>query len=133
LSLVLDCSATLSFLLPDEAAPTGLLDRISNQGAWVPALWKLEVANALSVAVRRQRISIDIRNRLLRALGQFAIRIDGETDNRAWTEIQSLADQHNLTTYDAAYLELSVRRTLPLATRDAKLRAAALTIGPGLI
>jgi predicted nucleic acid-binding protein len=129
LSLVLDCSAALAFLLPDETASHDLLDRIVNGGAFVPSLWRLEVANALSIAVRRKRISRELRNALLENLGRLNIRIDTETDNVAWKATLDFADKFGLTLYDAAYLELSLRRNLPLTTLDKQLREAAFKAG----
>lgn len=131
MSLVLDCSATLAFLLPGEiSAPAlALLDHVAAEGAWVPALWRLEVANALTVAVRRGRIAPPFRNAALRDLGQLGIRTDLETDARAWETTLTLADRHGLTLYDAVYLELAVRRNFALATLDAALRSAVLAEG----
>jgi predicted nucleic acid-binding protein len=129
LSLVLDCSATLAFLLPDETTDQDLLDKIVATGAWVPSLWKLEVANGLSVAVRRRRTTTDIRNRMLEYLGGLDIRTDPQTGDAAWGATLVLADRYGLTLYDAAYLELSLRKNLPLATLDANLHKAAEASG----
>jgi predicted nucleic acid-binding protein len=133
-SLVLDCSATLAFLLPDEAtAPSlALLDHVAAHGAWVPSLWKLEVANALSVAVRRRRLTQPHRNAVLHQLGRLDIQTDPETSAKAWETTLTLADRHGLTLYDAAYLELSVRRFLLLATLDTALHKAAVAEGVGV-
>ena len=53
------------------------------------------------------------------------IQVDSETDGEVWSSTLSVAIRHQLTTYDAAYLELALRRELPLATLDADLRRAA--------
>lgn len=131
MSLVLDSSATLAFLLPDERRPESdaVLDKVVSEGAWVPSLWRLEVANSLSVAVKRGRIRRGYRDKALENLASLDIQIDPATDEMAWTATLGLADQFALTLYDAAYLELSVRRNLPLATLDAALERAARTIG----
>jgi predicted nucleic acid-binding protein len=130
-SLVLDCSATLAWLLDDETtdAVRRVFDIVARDGAWVPSLWRLEVANSLQTAVRRHRITADNRDASLRNLGLHAITTDAETDARAWTTTLQLADRFGLTLYDAAYLELAQRRQLPLATLDQPLRAAATTVG----
>lgn len=133
MSLVLDCSATLALLLPDETASRDLLEKIVAGGAFVPSLWRLEVANALSIAVRRGRISRDIRNELLHNLARLDIRADSETDSAAWRATLNLADRFGLTVYDAAYLELAIRRNLPLATLDKELRRAAETAAVGVV
>ncbi|MEO8715882.1 MAG: type II toxin-antitoxin system VapC family toxin, partial [Acetobacteraceae bacterium] len=130
LSLVLDSSATLSWCFADECTPaaTRLLRRIAESGALVPALWRLEVANGLLVAVRRGRITKQQRDSTLRDLRQLAIAADPETDDHAWTAALQLADRFGLTVYDAAYLELARRRRMPLATLDRPLRQAAVAL-----
>ena len=126
-SFVLDSSVTLAWIYAEETTPAiqELLLRVKAKGAWVPSLWKLEVANILEMGVRRQRYDRVIRDRTLADLAQLAIRIDSETDRRAWGATLHLAEQYRLTLYDAAYLELAVRRALPLATLDLDLRQAA--------
>jgi predicted nucleic acid-binding protein len=126
-SLVLDCSVTLAWLLPDEqAAPAqSVLDRIVASRAWVPGLWRLEVANSLQMAVKRQRIDVTFRDASLADLALLNIQIDPDTGQFAWSDMLQLADTYRLTLYDAAYLELAQRLSLPLASRDAKLRQAA--------
>lgn len=127
MSLVLDASLTVSWFFADEQTPHGMavLDRVSRQGAVVPSLWRLEVANALQMAVRRRRMDRSFRDSNLADLGAMNIEIDGQTNVQAWSATVRLADAHDLTIYDAAYLELALRRKLPLATLDAALAAAA--------
>jgi predicted nucleic acid-binding protein len=95
----------------------------------VPALWHLELANVLLQAERRGRIEPGETAARLALIGELPIETDHETVGRAWREILSLARQEKLTTYDATYLELAVRRGLPLSTRDAALRGAADRLG----
>jgi len=97
--------------------------------AWVPELWQLEVANLLVMNVRKGRYDVVARDRYLTILGQLPIQVDSSTGARAWSQTLSLAEQHRLTVYDAAYLELAVRLSLPLITLDSQLRAAANQIG----
>jgi len=76
--------------------------------------------------VRRRRYGADFRDGALSDLSSFAIQVDPETDRQAWGATARLAGRHRLTLYDdAAYLELALRRGLPLATLDRDLRAAA--------
>jgi predicted nucleic acid-binding protein len=126
-SLILDCSATLAWLYPDETTEPvrRIFDLIEDQGCSVPVLWQLEVANGLTVAVRRRRITAAFRADALNALALLPILIDSETGNYAWNATLQLADRFALTVYDAAYLELAVRRSLPLASLDTELRRAA--------
>jgi predicted nucleic acid-binding protein len=134
-SLVLDSSATLAWIYGDET--TGpirhLFDRVAKEGAFVPALWRLEVANSLTVAVRRGRVDADFRRASLADLAMLDITTDQHTDLHAWSETLSLADRFRLTIYDAVYLELALRRSLPLATLDSELRVAATVSGLRLL
>ena len=131
MSLVLDSSATLAWVYSDETteAIRQLFDAVADDGAVVPALWRLEVANSLTVAVRRRRIDADFRRAALADLALLDITTDPHTDSLAWGETLTLADRFRLTVYDAAYLELAQRRVLPLATLDEELCAAAAALG----
>ena len=131
MSLVLDSSATLAWIYSDETTEEirQLFDAVAENGATVPALWRLEVANSLTVAVRRRRIDADFRRAALADLALLDITTDPHTDSLAWGETLTLADRFRLTLYDAAYLELAQRRTLPLATLDEELCAAAGALG----
>ena len=102
-----------------------MLRRVAAEGALVPAIWRLEVANVLRNAVRRGRCDEGYATRSLRRLGRLRIAVDAETDGQAWGATRELSIEHDLTVYDAAYLELAIRRGQALATRDvAPLRAA---------
>jgi predicted nucleic acid-binding protein len=134
-SLVLDSSATLAWIYDEETtdAIRALFDQVANEGAVVPALWRLEVANSLTVAVRRDRIDTEFRRAALADLALLDITTDQHTDGQAWAETLHLADRFRLTLYDAAYLELAQRRQLPLATLDRELQAAAKAAGTQLL
>jgi predicted nucleic acid-binding protein len=115
------------------AAICRLFDQVADDGAVVPALWRLEVANSLTGAVRRARIDADFRRAALANLALLDITTDQHTDSRAWGETLALADRFRLTLYDAAYLELAQRRSPPLATLDGNLPAAAGALGIRLL
>lgn len=131
MSLVIDASVTLAWCFQDETSALAerALDEVAVSGAVVPGLWRLEVANALKMAVRRSRMTLAQRNQALTDLADLAVALDVETDAQAWTATLALADRFDLTLYDAAYLELSQRRNLPLATLDRELAAAADQLG----
>ncbi len=135
MTLVIDASLTLSWYFEDERTPAAdaLLDQVTNTGAVVPSLWRLETANGLQVAIRRKRIDVAFRDRALTHLTRLPITVDAETDAHAWTTTLQLADRFQLTLYDAAYLELAQRRALPLATLDSALRPAADALGLTLL
>jgi predicted nucleic acid-binding protein len=126
-SLVIDSSAALAWVFREErsAAIVEVFERVISGGAWVPSLWRLEVANVLEMAVRRGRVDAAFRDATLKDLGLLPIRADAETERHAWGATLRLAERHRLTVYDAAYLELAMRRGLPLASLDGELRGAA--------
>ncbi len=131
MSLVLDSSAALAWIFGEEATDgiRAVFDRVAENGAVVPALWRLEVANALTVALRRKRIDVRFRRAALADLGSLHIVADQNTDRHAWAATLDLADRFRLTLYDAAYLELALRASLPLATLDEDLSVAAAAAG----
>ncbi len=126
---VLDSSAALSWVLPDEDGADALLDSVIAFGATVPPLWPYEVANVLLQIERRGRLPATARIQALRDLQALPIRIDGRSCDRVWSETQALAAAHRLTVYDASYLEMALRLGLPLAKLDADLRSAATACG----
>ena len=106
---------------------------VTDNGAWVPGLWRLEVANILEMGVRRGRHDADFRDATLADLALLPVRVDPDTDRQAWGATAQLAARQRLTLYDAAYLELARRRGLPLATLDRELRTAASDEGVALL
>lgn len=131
MSLVLDSSATLAWVHGDErtASIESVFDHVAEHGAIVPRLWHLEIANSLTVAVRRQRISAVERAVAMSDLAELDITVDDETEQHAWKATTQLADLHGLSAYDATYLELAQRKRLPLATLDKALMRAARVAG----
>ena len=131
MSLVLDASMAIAWLFEDERTETAhaVLARVLAEGAVVPSLWRLEVANVLRNAERRGRCDTAYVDRSFSRLGRLPITVDGETDDHAWGLSMALAREHSLTLYDAAYLELALRLGRPLASSDAALAAAALRSG----
>jgi predicted nucleic acid-binding protein len=122
---------TIAWLFEDErtAAADAVLRRVTRSGATVPSLWRLEVANVLRTAVRRGRCDVGFVDRSIDRLRRLAITIDNETDVHAWGTTQQLARDHDLTLYDAAYLELALRLRQPLATCDDALLSAGARTG----
>ncbi|UFP95681.1 type II toxin-antitoxin system VapC family toxin [Gloeobacter morelensis] len=131
MSLVLDSSVALAWLFSDEVTPAtqNVFDTVLADRAWVPSLWRLEIANALQMGVRRGRISAEFRDASLIDLALLAIAVDPETDTFAWSATLRLAERYQLTLYDAAYLELAQRLNVPLATLDQELRTAGSALG----
>lgn len=125
---VLDCSVAVAWCFEDEATPEldTLLDRVQHEGAVVPPLWTSEASNVLLMAHRRGRIDKETMQERLALLDMLPIETDEVAVRAVWrSSVLTLADTETLSFYDATYLELAIRRGLPLATNDAPLRQAA--------
>ncbi|MBO9557633.1 MAG: type II toxin-antitoxin system VapC family toxin [Caulobacter sp.] len=131
MTLVLDASLTLASILHDEvtAQAQDRMREAFGQTVWVPSLWRLEVANVLRNAVRRGRCDAIFVDQALGELELLPIRIDTETDARAWGATMLLSRTEDLTLYDAAYLELAIRLGATLASCDKTLVDAARRCG----
>ncbi|MGZ6298061.1 MAG: type II toxin-antitoxin system VapC family toxin [Parachlamydiaceae bacterium] len=132
-AFVLDCSVTISWFMPDESFDFNFLNKVSKEGAIVPSLWSLEIGNVLLMSERKMRITLEQRQKALHVLTELPIIVDTMTSNNAWLETMELAERYNLTLYDASYLELSLRRSLPLATFDKQLKKAAGLSGVSIL
>jgi len=127
-TFVVDASMAFAWVLPSQSSSEAdaLLERVeAGASAVVPTLWFLEVANGLLAAQRRRLITAEERASALERLSSLAFTSDEDDAWNAFGRTSALAEQYDLTVYDAAYLELALRRELPLATRDRALRNAA--------
>jgi predicted nucleic acid-binding protein len=95
----------------------------------VPAIWFLEIANAVLMGERRGRSTEAQAGKWFGYLRSLPIVIDEQTNDQAWSGVVTLGRAHRLSAYDASYLELAVRRNLSLATLGDKLKAAASSLG----
>lgn len=128
---VIDNSVVIAWCFEDETTTytESVLDRLHSVGALVPAIWPLEVGNALLAAERRKRISHANALRFLRLVRTLPIKVEPEGAARAFMDVFPLAKAHQLTTYDASYLDLATRTGIPLATQDKSLIRAAKSCG----
>lgn len=135
MTFVIDASVAISWLFADEQTllSMNLLQQVSGTGAVVPSLWRLEIAGALQIGIKRKRIDATYRDSAIQKLLSLPIETDLDSNDFAWTTTLQLADAHQITVYDASYLELALRRGLPLATRDDQLAAAAASAGATLL
>jgi predicted nucleic acid-binding protein len=133
--IVVDASVTLAWGLKDEesAFADAILERVTTEGAAVPAHWPLEVANGLMAAERRGRIAADQVAQIGRGLDELTIDIRPVELSTAFWGVLDAAREHGLSVYDAAYLDLCRSRGLPLATLDARLRSACEKVGVDLV
>jgi predicted nucleic acid-binding protein len=134
-SFVIDASAAIAGLSPDEVnADAGVVvDRALANGCHAPAIWPFEVENILALKARRALIAAEDYARALRALRDFRATIDHQDIFASIAAARPLVQAHNLTIYDAVYLELATRLRLPLATLDRRLATAAAQVGAALL
>jgi predicted nucleic acid-binding protein len=133
---VLDASIALAWCFADEARrfTERVVDLVTDADeVFVPALWPFELCNGLLGAERRKRITPAQSLAFLNRITLLPISIDPPQTSRIFDDILSAARQHILTAYDAAYLEVAVRRAIPLASLDKELRRAAVAVGVDLI
>ena len=129
---VLDASVTLSWIFEDETSPYAeeVVEALKSRSAVVPLVWPLEVDNAILAAIRRRRIQEADAFRYLTVLDTFELEIDLEVAREALGQrILGLGLTYGLSAYDASYLEVAMRRGLPLATQDERLTRAASAAG----
>jgi predicted nucleic acid-binding protein len=135
-AFVLDASIAISWCFEETQTlyATAVLSLIS-QGAevHVPAIWPLEVTNALIKAFRRRHITREELFEYAQRLGELRITVDNEAPDRSFTDVITLAERYQLTTYDAAYLELAKRRSIPIATADGNILQAATGLAVRLV
>lgn len=124
---VLDNSVVMAWCFEDEGNPyvDAVLNSMETVEAMVPAIWPLELGNALLVAERKKRLSEASVVRFLSLVGTLPILVEQEAPERMLKEILSLARDRGLSTYDASYLDLAMRLGLPIATQDDSLKKAA--------
>jgi predicted nucleic acid-binding protein len=130
-SFVVDASVALAFCFADEA-PKGadaLLDELAAASIEAPSHWPLEVANALWASSRRGRITPQQEQEFIALLQGLGVALDPETATRAFSDTRALSDRYALTVYDAAYLELAMRRGATLVSKDKALLKAAGAAG----
>jgi predicted nucleic acid-binding protein len=129
---VVDASVGFAWVYEDQATPeTDLLlsELAAGAVAVAPAMWFLEVGNVLLTAQRRQRLTPARRRTALETLGAVQFIVDDEATRYAFGKTSELAEKYGLTVYDAHYLEVALRRKLPLGSRDDALRQAAKRFG----
>ncbi len=134
-TFVIDCSAAMAWCFPDERTPASLelFRRAATESVCVPSIWFIEVANVLSIAQRKGWLTAAGLAQFQQVIEDLSLDIDAESSGRAFTHLLPLCPEHRLTSYDAVYLDLAIRKRLPLATRDVGLRKAALKLGVKVI
>ncbi len=131
LRVVIDASVTLSWCFSDEENDSALqtLNALAEGEAVVPAIWTLEVANVLLLAERRGRLARAESEQFLALLEKLPITVDTTSICAISPHIMALGRDYQLSSYDAAYLELAMREGIPLATIDTLLLNAMTRLG----
>ena len=121
----------MGWCFEDEKNPyaDSVLHALDHSESLVPSIWPFEVANVLALSERAGRLDVARSAWFIRFLNDLPIRIDDRAPSSAFEETLALARAHDLTVYDAAYLEVALRSGVRLATQDNALRAAALRLG----
>lgn len=134
MSFVLDNSVAMLWLLP-QSNPAGIgmaervLDQLTHADAVVPSLWRLEASNVIAKSLRLKKVTQAQASAFIALLDDLNIEIDDQTDRRALHDTLDVAWRYGLSAYDAAYLELALRKNMAIATLDEKLAAAATEAG----
>jgi predicted nucleic acid-binding protein len=124
---------TLAFLFDEGPTQRQVQSILKAADLVAPWLWRLEVTNAVLVRERQKRLSAAEAARLLELLDEITIELIAEPVGRTATNLAQLSRPHQLSTYDAVYLDLALRQDLPLFTVDRNLREAAKRVGARLI
>ena len=129
--IVVDASVALAWCFPDEASEyaDGVLVALEGRTVIVPAIWALEITNALLVGERRKRVRQPDIRRFVELLRGLTITEHSQTIADTVINVLPLAREYGLSAYDAAYLDLAVRQGAPLATLDSALQKAGRSAG----
>jgi predicted nucleic acid-binding protein len=134
LTFVIDASVVVAWCLQDESseAAEAAMERLLAEGGIAPAHWPIEIASALRSAERRGRLDESSIGQLQPRLTALPIEILPD-DLRSALSVIDIARRHDLSVYDASYLDLAEMRGLGLATVDVRLARACRTAGIPLI
>jgi len=129
--IVIDASVALAWCFPDETSDyaDSVLLAVENQAVIVPAIWAVEITNALLVGERRKRIRQPEVRRFIDLMEGLSIVEDGQPFVDTVSNVLPLAREYELSAYDAAYLDVAVRHQIPIATLDGALQKACTTAG----
>jgi predicted nucleic acid-binding protein len=131
MSLVLHSSVVVAWYFEDTATAEtdSVLDRVAEDGAIVPAHWRLDVGEAFQRAIQQNRTDAIYRDASITELALLPITTDGNTETYAWSATLRIAERFSLPLHEASYLELAHRLALPFAALDQALQRAAIQLG----
>ena len=134
-TFVVDNSVVMSWCFKDETNQyaDAVLDKLSETTAIVPSIWPLEVVNVLLVAERRKRLKQADSIRFITLLSKLPIVVEHEWPEKMMTDLLALGRAKDLSSYDASYLDLAMRKDCPIATLDERLMEAAKDISVTIV
>lgn len=132
--IVVDASMTIAWWIArdnpaDQQCAQNCLDSLLFDRAIVPSLWHTEITNVLRTYERRQLLTADQTDAFLSSLQRLPIETDSIDVGQRRELVLSLARRHQLSTYDACYLDVALREQATLATLDRRLADAARSAG----
>lgn len=129
--IIIDASVALAWCFPDEASEyaESVLLAVENQAVIVPAIWAVEITNALVVGERRKRIRQPEMRRFVELINGLRVVEDRQPFSDTVSNVLPLAREYDLSAYDAAYLDVASRHEMPLATLDGPLQKACIEAG----
>ncbi len=129
--IVIDASVALAWCFPDEDSDYAdrVLVALEGHAVLVPALWSIEITNALLVAEKRKRVKQVETRRFIDLLSELTVVMDARPVADAVSNILPLGREYAISAYDAAYLDVAIRHAAPLATLDSNLRKAGISAG----
>lgn len=128
---ILDCSMTMAWFFRDEGTPysSSIRRSLKDHSALVPALWAYEVANALTLGIKRQRSTRPEAEKSANLLVSLPIRVKALPTSEVLIGVLDLACRHQLTAYDASYLYIALASALPIASLDKRVNDVAIQLG----
>lgn len=131
--ILIDASSTLAWLFNEDDQGPKLTPVLQNHELVAPWLWRLEVVNVVLVRERRKLMTQAQGTQSLGVLESLDVEVLGEPGHRSLTGLAQTARPHQLSAYDAVYLDFAVSLDLPLLTNDKNLREAAKRVGVALV
>ncbi len=130
---VIDNSVVSGWYIKEQAThyTAAILERLKNDTAHTPALWLLELANVARTSVIRGKFMPEQAADAVALMTNLPITVDRTVVSA--DALLALALRYNISSYDAAYLDLAMRLQLPIAAKDGALRNAAEAAGVGVV
>jgi len=133
---VYDASYVSALIIPDEKNP--IMDKFhratsENDEIYTPQLLWCEMANVIRNLIRRRRYVFKEVEHFFPMISFIKLITDFSTGINYSKKIWAIANNYNLSAYDAAYLELAERKNAVLCSLDENLNKAARQYGVTII